>query len=40
MLVEADVVCHKSNMKLSFSSQNSKMLALFRQCFGTLPSDL
>ena len=36
MLVEAEVVCHKSNMKLSFTSQNSKMLALSRQCFGTL----
>ena len=34
MLVEAD--CHKSNMNLSFTSQNSKMLGLSRQCFGTL----
>ena len=36
MLEEADVVRHKSNIKRSFTSQNSKMLALSRQCFGTL----
>ena len=34
--MEADVVCHKSNVKYSFTSQNSKTHALFRQYFVTL----
>ena len=34
--MEADVVCNKSNVN-SFTSQNSKAYALFRQYFATLP---